>query len=222
MHDRSYEDMVVKFVEHFVYIANAINRPGQDGLWDEEDGFYYDLLRLPDGSARRLKVRSMVGLLPLCATSIIEAWQRERVPRAWAQLHQRAQRMPELMESIHPTGPGHFGRGRPGDSGSGQTGAASPDPHEDARRERVPEPLRHPLAFQVPRAAPVHLPGAGPGIPGRLPAGGVEHRHVRRQLQLAGTDLDAGEHAHHPGPPRASICTTATTSKLNARRAPAR
>ncbi|MGO9266554.1 MAG: MGH1-like glycoside hydrolase domain-containing protein [Candidatus Binataceae bacterium] len=109
VHDPAYEDMVVKFVEHFVYIANAINRPGQEGLWDEEDGFYYDLLRLPDGSATRLKVRSMVGLLPLCATTIFEAWQRERVPRAMAQLLQRGRRMPELMKSIHPTGPGHLG-----------------------------------------------------------------------------------------------------------------
>jgi len=109
VHDPAYEGMFVKFAEHFVYIANAINRPGQEGLWDEEDGFYYDLLRLPDGSARRLKVRSMVGLLPLCATSIIEASQRERAPRAMAQISQRLRRMPELLESVHPTGPGHFG-----------------------------------------------------------------------------------------------------------------
>ena len=51
-------------------------------MWDEEDGFYYDVLRLPDGSATRLKVRSMVGLLPLCATTVIEPWQRERVRAA--------------------------------------------------------------------------------------------------------------------------------------------
>ena len=85
-HDPTYEDMVLKFVEHFYYIASAMNRPGQDGMWDEEDGFYYDLLRLPDGSAPRLKVRSMVGLLPLCATTVIETWQRERIPRAMAHL----------------------------------------------------------------------------------------------------------------------------------------
>ncbi len=107
--DRSYEDMVVKFVEHFLYIAAAMNRPGSDGMWDEEDGFYYDLLRLPDGSATRLKVRSLVGLLPLCATSVIEEWQRERVPRAVARYRARARQMPELLQSIHPTGPGHLG-----------------------------------------------------------------------------------------------------------------
>ncbi|TLN12054.1 glucosidase, partial [bacterium] len=75
----------------------------------EEDGFYYDILRLPDGSATRLKVRSMVGLLPLCATTVIEAWQRERIPRAFALLQQRLKRIPELVSTMHPTGPGHFG-----------------------------------------------------------------------------------------------------------------
>jgi hypothetical protein len=109
VHDRTYEEMIPKFAEHFYYIAAAMNRPGQDGMWDEEDGFYYDLLRLPDGSAARLKVRSMVGLLPLCATTVIEAWQRERVPRAVAGLQERLRRMPELRKTIHPTGPGHFG-----------------------------------------------------------------------------------------------------------------
>jgi Mannosylglycerate hydrolase MGH1-like glycoside hydrolase domain len=78
-------------------------------MWDEEDGFYYDLLRLPDGSATRLKVRSMVGLLPLCATSVIEKWQRERVPGVVSAFQARLRQMPELLESIHPTGPGHFG-----------------------------------------------------------------------------------------------------------------
>ena len=109
VHDRTYEDMAVKFVEHFYYIARAMNRTGPDGMWDEEDGFYYDLLRLPDGSATRLKVRSMVGLLPLCATTVIEKWQRESIPRGLAQIRERLLRIPELFETIHPTGPGHFG-----------------------------------------------------------------------------------------------------------------
>ncbi len=108
-HDPAYEDMVVKFVEHFSYIASAMNRPGQDGMWDDEDGFYYDILRLPDGSATRLKVRSMVGLLPLCATTVIERATRERIPGAMAHLHERLRRSPELLKTMHPTGPGHFG-----------------------------------------------------------------------------------------------------------------
>jgi hypothetical protein len=107
--DPLYEDMAVKFADHFLWIAHAMNQTGSEGMWDEEDGFYYDVLRLPDGSARRLKVRSIVGLLPLCATTVIEPWQRERVPRAASIVFERLQRMPELRESIHPTGPGHQG-----------------------------------------------------------------------------------------------------------------
>jgi hypothetical protein len=111
LHDPTYEDMAFKFVEHFCYIAAAMNQSGADGMWDEEDGFYYDLLRLPDGSATRLKVRSMVGLLPLCATTIIEPWQRERVPRTTAGFQARVAQMPELLNSVHATGPGHYGVG---------------------------------------------------------------------------------------------------------------
>ena len=107
--DPAYEDMVLKFAEHFYYIAAAMNRSGNDSMWDEEDGFYYDLLRLPDGTAQRLKVRSMVGLLPLCATTVIEQWQRDRLPRVMTGMQERLRRIPELMETIHPTGPGHLG-----------------------------------------------------------------------------------------------------------------
>jgi len=108
-HDPIYEELVIKFVEHFAFIAAAMNQEGKDGMWDEEDGFYYDLLRLPDGSATRLKVRSMVGLLPLCATTVVEKWQRDRLPRAVTALQARVRQMPELAESIHPTGPAHLG-----------------------------------------------------------------------------------------------------------------
>jgi Mannosylglycerate hydrolase MGH1-like glycoside hydrolase domain len=108
-HDPTYEDMVTKFVEHFLYIAAGMNKPGPEGMWDEEDGFYYDMLRLPDGSAQRLKVRSMVGLLPLCATTVTESWQRERLPKMTAAFQARMLQMPELLKTMHPTGPGHFG-----------------------------------------------------------------------------------------------------------------
>jgi len=113
-HDPTYEDMATKFLEHFLYIAAAMNQPGSDGMWDEEDGFYYDLLRLPDGSGKRLKVRSMVGLLPLCATTVIEPWQRELLPRTTAAYQARLRQMPHLIKSIHPTGPEHFGVGERG------------------------------------------------------------------------------------------------------------
>ena len=107
--DPSFEPMIIKFFEHLCYIGAAMNRPGQEGMWDEEDGFYYDLLRLPDGSAQRLKVRSMVGLLPLCATTIVEKWMRESMPQTMALMRERLRRMPELANTIHPTGPGRLG-----------------------------------------------------------------------------------------------------------------
>ena len=107
--DPTYEGLASKFVDHFLWIGKAMNKVGNDGMWDEEDGFYYDVLRLPDGSATRLKVRSMVGLLPICATSVIEPWQRERVPKVVALFQERIRRMPELLEGIHPTGKEHRG-----------------------------------------------------------------------------------------------------------------
>jgi hypothetical protein len=107
--DPNYEEMVFKFIEHFYFIASAMNRSGDEGMWDEEDGFYYDLLRLPDGTAQRLKVRSLVGLLPVCATTVIEKSQRDSIPHAMESVTERIRRMPELMTTIHPTGKNHLG-----------------------------------------------------------------------------------------------------------------
>ncbi|WP_243670271.1 hypothetical protein [Methanoculleus chikugoensis] len=83
VHDPVYQEMATKFYEHFVWIASAMNSIGehQEGMWDEEDGFYYDLLRLPDGSATRLKVRSLVGgLLPLAASTVFTPEVAEQMP----------------------------------------------------------------------------------------------------------------------------------------------
>jgi hypothetical protein len=108
-HNDSYEDIAMKFIEHFLWIANAMNRTGPDGMWDEDDGFYYDVLRFPDGNAARLKVRSIVGLLPICATTVVEPWQRERMPRVAEFYAKRLQQVPRLLETIHVTGPGQRG-----------------------------------------------------------------------------------------------------------------
>ncbi len=113
-YDPTYEDLVTKFIDHILWIGAAMNKPGLDGMWDEEDGFYYDLLRLPDGTATRLKVRSMVGLLPLAATTIIEPWQRERIPRTTRFLQDRVKQIPGVLKSLHPTGEGHLGMGERG------------------------------------------------------------------------------------------------------------
>ncbi len=102
-HDPMYEDMVLKFAEHFAFIAAAMDRVGDhhDELWDEEDGFFYDLLRLPDGSAQRLKVRSLVGLLPLCATTLLPQRADSVSEDLLARLRRRIEAMPELLSTIH-------------------------------------------------------------------------------------------------------------------------
>jgi hypothetical protein len=109
--DPSFETVAVAFVDHFLGIANALNRLGHCGMWDEHDGFYYDVLRWPDLHAERLKVRSVVGLLPICATTVVEPWQRARVPHLVAHFEAQLQRNPSLARGIHETGEGYFGYG---------------------------------------------------------------------------------------------------------------
>ena len=75
-----YEDIASKFFEHFLYIAHAMNRGGENGLWDEDDGFYYDRLRLPTAAGWRMKIRSMVGLIPLFAVESIDPAMLDRLP----------------------------------------------------------------------------------------------------------------------------------------------
>jgi hypothetical protein len=70
--NKVYEDIASKFFEHFLYIADAVNHFGGTGLWDEEDGFYYDRLRTADGIRRSLRIRSLVGLAPLFACDTID------------------------------------------------------------------------------------------------------------------------------------------------------
>ncbi|MFN7647074.1 MAG: MGH1-like glycoside hydrolase domain-containing protein [Acidobacteriota bacterium] len=74
-HNRAYEDIASKFFEHFLYIASAMNKPGAESLWDEQDGFYYDLLRIPHRDPFRMRIRSMVGIIPLFAVITIDANQ---------------------------------------------------------------------------------------------------------------------------------------------------
>uniref|UniRef100_UPI001B1AE027 MGH1-like glycoside hydrolase domain-containing protein n=1 Tax=Aetokthonos hydrillicola TaxID=1550245 RepID=UPI001B1AE027 len=78
----AYEDIASKFFEHFLYIADAVNGVGdaEIALWDEDDGFYYDALHSPDGHQFPMKVRSLVGLIPLCAVSILEPETLELLP----------------------------------------------------------------------------------------------------------------------------------------------
>jgi hypothetical protein len=98
----AYGQMCVKFVEHFLWIASAlVHAGGSVGMWDEEDGFFYDVLRLPDGSAQRLKVRSMVGLLPLCAVTVFEGELIGKYPELGDELRRFVTNRPELRSFIH-------------------------------------------------------------------------------------------------------------------------
>jgi hypothetical protein len=98
----AYVDMTVKFLEHYMWIASSIVQAGdQVGMWDEEDGFFYDVLRLPDGAAQRLKVRSMVGLLPLCAVTVFEGDLLKRYPDFIERVRQFLGPRPELRAFIH-------------------------------------------------------------------------------------------------------------------------
>jgi Mannosylglycerate hydrolase MGH1-like glycoside hydrolase domain len=108
MHDPTYADMVPKFTQHFVSIASAtIHAGGNIGMWDEEDGFFYDVLQLPNGQTQRLKVRSMVGLLPLCAVTIFEGEFRKKYPEVAQRFRGFLDARPELKTFIHdPTKPG--------------------------------------------------------------------------------------------------------------------
>jgi hypothetical protein len=102
MSDSDYEEMALKFVQHFLWIASAMGHVGQDtGMWDEEDGFYYDVLRLPNGQAQRLKVRSMVGLLPLCAATVFEGELLVKSPEIGERLVWFLESRPELCAAIH-------------------------------------------------------------------------------------------------------------------------
>jgi hypothetical protein len=104
----AYAPMMIKFVEHFLWIASSLARAGGDGMWDEEDGFFYDVLRLPDGQAMRLKVRSMVGLLPLCAATVFQGEVKGKFPELGESLKAFLAARPDLTANIHD--PGKFGQ----------------------------------------------------------------------------------------------------------------
>jgi Mannosylglycerate hydrolase MGH1-like glycoside hydrolase domain len=111
-HDPAYLDIALKFVAHFVWIAVAMNPPGGDGgLWDEHDGFYYDVMRMPDGQSIRLKVRSLVGLLPLCAATVFDGELIDRHPLVLERLDEFVTRFAEALPQLaQRPGPNPEGR----------------------------------------------------------------------------------------------------------------
>ncbi|QDT57050.1 hypothetical protein Pan44_51150 [Caulifigura coniformis] len=108
MTDDDYSDMAVKFTEHFLWISSSMySIGGEGGMWDDDDGFFYDVLRLPDGRSERLKVRSMVGLLPLCAATVYDGKLFQKRPELQIPFERFLNARPELVQFIHdprPTG----------------------------------------------------------------------------------------------------------------------
>jgi len=110
-HDPVYEELAFKFLENFIWISYAMDKAGehQDDMWDEQDGFYYDVLRLPNGEAFRLKVRSMVGLLPLCASTVFDADLATRNPKLLELIALFKKRHPQVVAHVAPTAEGFIG-----------------------------------------------------------------------------------------------------------------
>ena len=200
-YDPMYEEHAFKFMQHFMWIAYAMDRIGEhhDEMWDEQDGFFYDLLRTPDGHAQRLKVRSMVGLLPLCASTVFEGDFVQRYPRLVEMIALFRKRHPELMSHLAPTDEGYIGYGN----------RRILSILNKSKLERVLGYLLDENEFLGPHGIrslskfhqdhPFSFWTGGPGVPVAVPACRVEQRDVRRELQLAGTGLDAGQHPDHPG-----------------------
>ena len=103
--DPAYEDVASKFFEHFVYIARALNDFGIGGmsLWDDADGFYYDVLKLPNGEEHFLKIRSMVGLIPLFAVETLEPEIVDRLPGFKRRMQWFIDNHPDVSEHIEMT-----------------------------------------------------------------------------------------------------------------------
>src|SRR6266480_4805653 len=100
--DQVYEDMAIKFWEHFLYIAQAMTDMGKEGigLWDDEDNFFYDVVYMPSGSKIPLRLRSMVGLIPLFAVAVAEKDVIDKLPKLWGKFETYRQRRPDLVKLV--------------------------------------------------------------------------------------------------------------------------
>ena len=193
--DPTYEDFQTTFMEHAVRIGAAMNR---SGLWDADDGFFYDALKLGDGSAIPIKVHSMVGLIPLLPVASIP----EKMVRRGQSL---GKRFASFMESMQLTGEGlregGYITGRPGHQNLQLSvvppAQLGPAPRRDAVRRRVPVAARVARAVEAAPRAAVQARARRPDRVGRLRAGRIDVRALRRQLELARPGLDADQLPGH-------------------------
>ena len=199
-YDSVYEEVAYKFVQQYAWIAYAMDRIGasHENMWDEQDGFFYDVLRMPDGDALRLKVRSMVGLLPLCASTVFEADVATRYPKLTELIGLFKQRHPKMIAHLAPTEQGFVGYG----------GRRLFSILSKSKLERVlgylldeneflgPYGIRslsryhldHPFTFWV----------GNQEYKGTVPPGRIQYWNVRRQFELARAGMDARECAASP------------------------
>ena len=221
---RATSDMVLKFVEHFFWIAAAIDPIGEhpDEMWDEEDGFFYDVLRLPDGSgpaARRCARWSgccRCAPPPSSSARLLERYPAPR--RAGPDVTSTA------TTTCSPTSPIPL---EPGVNGRRLLSLVNEDKLRriltrmlDEERFLGPHGIRslsrwhldHPYAFERRRHE----------LPGAVRAGRVDDRHVRRQLQLAGAGVVPRQPAHHPCPAAALPVLRRRLHRSSARRGRAR
>lgn len=113
LHDLNYQPKVIAYLDHFLAVAAAMHDIGSEhrDMWDEEDGFFYDVLRFPDGHSTRLRIRSLVGLLPLCAVTVIEQSTLQKLPQVAARFEALVRHKNHLTTDIFcPIKPGMAGR----------------------------------------------------------------------------------------------------------------
>ena len=184
-HNRVYEAMATKFFQHFIYIGGAMKKMGGRDyqLWDEDDGFFYDVLRLRDGSFHKFAVRSLVGLIPLFAIDVLEEDDIEHLPGFIHDVRWFIRNRPDLVgQACYMER-----RGRPAAARAVDRRPSSTDAAASAHLGRVGVPLgrRDPQPVEVSRAQSVQLRRRH----GVLRAGGSGRQDQGRQLELARTDL---------------------------------
>ena len=195
--DPAYEDMATKFFEHFIAITDSINTLGGAGLWDDQDGFYYDQIRLGD-VATPLRVRSLVGMVPLLAVEILESETIDRLPdfkrrMQWFLDHRKDLPWFQTCNCAH------------GGAQGGHRLLAIPTRERlDAwslshGRARVPVALRRSIRVKHHGAA-LRVPRRGSRASRRLHARRINQRALRGQLQLERPHLVPAQLPAHRGP----------------------
>ena len=188
-----YLDMVIKFLEQFVLIARALDR---QGLYDTEDGFFYDRLVYPSGESTPVKVQTISGLIPVLPAVGLPAKAVALADKLGKRFARAARGLGGDGREHHRAGAGDRGRAHRAPVGD-QPRRAPPHVRGVLRRVCVPLAVRAARGVEAVREQPVH-PSRHRGRVDRLPARRGGHEHVRRQLELARPDLDAAQLPGHP------------------------